>query len=161
MPELHISVEEPIERDSKKEASFTLYRSNDETVRTVMSMTGVISGRGNSTRDYMPKKPYKFKLNEKTSLLGLESKKDWILLANFADKTLIRNYLVNRLAQEVESPFAPSSRFVEVYLNSVHQGDYMLTDREVSISTLSDGDEHPQAITSGYVLEIDQRAPAK
>lgn len=161
LPQLHIEVEEPIERHEKKQAAMTLYRDHDATTKTVMNMKGAISGRGNSTREYMPKKPYKFKLSEKTSLLGLPAKKDWILLANFADKSLIRNYLVNWLAQKIESPFAPSSRFVEVYINEVYQWNYMLTDREVDINKLKDGNEDPRAITSWYVLEIDQRAPAK
>lgn len=49
-----------------------------------------IRGRGNSTWNF-PKKPYKIKLNKKAGLLGMNESKQWILLANYADKSLIRN----------------------------------------------------------------------
>lgn len=60
----------------------------------------------------------------------------------------MRTYLVNYLAQKIDSPFAPSSRFVDLYLNDVYQGNYMLTDREVTINKLKDGNEDVRAITS-------------
>ena len=50
-----------------------------------------IRGRGNSTWDIHPKKPYRLKLTDKQSLLGMPSSKDWVLLANYSDKTLLRN----------------------------------------------------------------------
>ena len=49
-----------------------------------------IRGRGNSTWG-MPKKPYRLKLDESTSILGLLPEKDWVLLANYIDPTLMLN----------------------------------------------------------------------
>lgn len=50
-----------------------------------------IRGRGNSTWG-MAKKPYRIKFDSKTRLLNLNAKaKSWVLLANYADKTLMRN----------------------------------------------------------------------
>ncbi|MBE6541958.1 MAG: hypothetical protein E7672_05880, partial [Ruminococcaceae bacterium] len=51
-----------------------------------------IKGRGNSTWGW-PKKPYKLKFETKTSVLGMEEAKKWILLSNYADYSLIRNYV--------------------------------------------------------------------
>ena len=45
-------------------------------------------GRGNSIVD-MPKSLYKIKFNKKSGLF--ESSKQWVLLANYADKSLVRN----------------------------------------------------------------------
>ena len=43
-----------------------------------------IKGRGNTTWA-LPKKPYKIKFDEKTSLLGEPADKEWVLLANYTD----------------------------------------------------------------------------
>ena len=49
-----------------------------------------IRGRGNSTWNY-PKKPYALRLPEKHAVLGMPGHKRWILLANWKDRTLMRN----------------------------------------------------------------------
>ena len=48
--------------------------------------------RGNSTFA-ADKKPFKIKFDSKQSLFGLDKAKDWVLLANYYDKSNIRNYL--------------------------------------------------------------------
>lgn len=157
LPELYISIETEItDKKTKHDAKFNLYYNIDSNQKKILSMKWTISGRWNSTRE-MPKKPYKIKLNEETSLLWLAAKKDRILLANYADKSLIRNYLVDRLGKKMDAPFIPSARFIELYINGKYQWNYLLTDREVAINTLKDGEEDPIAITSGRVMEIDQR----
>jgi hypothetical protein len=57
-----------------------------------------IRGRGNSTWD-MPKKPYRIKLDKKAPLLGMPENKNWVLLANYADKSLMRNELAFELSK--------------------------------------------------------------
>ena len=49
-----------------------------------------IKGRGNSTWQY-PKKPYKIKLDSKIPMFGEAPDKEWVLLANYLDKSLLRN----------------------------------------------------------------------
>ena len=49
-----------------------------------------IRGRGNSTWSYS-KKPYNIKLNTKKAILGMPKHKRWCLLANYIDRTLMRN----------------------------------------------------------------------
>ena len=53
-----------------------------------------IRGRGNSSWEY-PKKPYKIKFDSRTSLLGMAKAKDYVLLAEYNDKSLIRNYMAH------------------------------------------------------------------
>lgn len=55
--------------------------------------------RGNSTRE-PAKKAWKIKFFQKQSLFDLPKAKDWVLLANYFDKTNIRNYLAYRLANK-------------------------------------------------------------
>ena len=57
-----------------------------------------IRGRGNSTWN-MQKKPYRIKFKQKEKFLGqgYAKAKKWTLLANAADKTLMRNALTSAL----------------------------------------------------------------
>ena len=82
-----------------------------------------IKGRGNSTWSY-PKKPYKIKLKAKEDLLGHGKSKRYVLLANWMDRTLLRNDVSFELARKTSLPWTPSGEFVELYLNGVHQGNY-------------------------------------
>lgn len=85
--------------------------------------------RGNSTKD-PEKKPYKIKFDEKESLFGLTAAKEWVLLANYYDKTNIRNFLAYRTASKLNSfDFQPSYIFVDLYLNNEYHGLYMLSEQ--------------------------------
>ena len=90
-----------------------------------------IKGRGNTTWNWA-KKPYKLKLEKKASLLGLGTadSKHWVLLANFMDKTMMRN----RVAMEISSmmtnlAWTPQSTPVELYIDGVHRGNYLLIEQ--------------------------------
>ena len=84
--------------------------------------TGRIRGRGNSTWLWYPKKPYRMKLDEKASILGLDEEKDWVLLANYRDPTHLMNTFTFAAGQELGLPYTNHSRFVEVTLNGEYIG---------------------------------------
>lgn len=94
--------------------------------------------RGNSSFNSSDKKPYGFKtiakpLEEggkkvKVSLLGLGKDNDWVLLAPFADKTMIRDVLTFELGRPYLD-WVPSSRHVEVVVDGKYYGIYILTER--------------------------------
>jgi hypothetical protein len=72
-----------------------------------------IKGHGNSTWTF-PKKPYKFKLDKKEPLLGEPEDKEWILLANYTDKTQIRNetaFFMGRSARLTGRPTVVSRNY--------------------------------------------------
>ncbi len=122
-----------------------------------------IRGRGNSTWYLHPKKPYKIKLLTKTSLMGMPADKEWVLLANYSDKTLLRNTIAMELSNRFGLPYAPRSRAVEVFLNGEYEGAYQLMENikistsRVNIPKLTSADIAGDAVTGGYLLEIDQR----
>ena len=91
--------------------------------------TGRIRGRGNSTWLWYPKKPYRMKLDEKASILGLAEEKDWVLLANYRDPTHLMNTFVFTAGNELGLPYTNHSRFVEVTLNGEYIGLYQLTEQ--------------------------------
>ncbi|MBR3619744.1 MAG: CotH kinase family protein [Bacteroidaceae bacterium] len=90
---------------------------------------GRIRGRGNSSWLYYKKKPYKFKLDEKSKLLGLEKAKNWNLLSNYRDVTDMMNVFAFETAHWMGMPHTNHTRFVEVFLNGEYIGVYQLTEK--------------------------------
>lgn len=91
-----------------------------------------IRGRGNSTWG-MPKQPYKIKLDEKAPVFGMRSDKDWCLMANYADKTLLRNTLGQEVSRVCGMQWVPETRNVDLYMNGRYVGSYDFTEhKEVS-----------------------------
>lgn len=115
--------------------------------------------RGNSTSEAV-KKPFKIKFDNKQSLFGLESAKEWVLLANYFDKTNIRNYLAYKTANKLSNlDFQPSSIFVDVYINNDYQGLYMLCEQiEANKGRVDIEDNLSPTGISSFLLEVDGRA---
>lgn len=88
-----------------------------------------IRGRGNSTWSF-PKKPYKVKLKEKASIFGMGADKEWALLANYSDRTLMRNILAMKLSETCGFSWTPHMYSVHVYLNNKYQGVYTLCEHK-------------------------------
>lgn len=109
-----------------------------------------IKGRGNSTWK-LPKKPYKLKFDSKTSLLGEPKDKEWVLLANYTDKSNLRNATAFFIGDELTAlEWTPCTHFVELMLNGVYKGTYQLSE-QVKIA-----DERVNVSDDGYLLEVDQ-----
>jgi hypothetical protein len=121
-----------------------------------------IRGRGNSTWGW-PKKPWKIKLDEKASLLGMPADKEWALLANYSDRTLVRNIVAMRLSEICGFSWTPRMRSVEVYLNGGYQGVYTLCEHKkvssdrVDIDLVGEADNEGEAVTGGYYFEIEEQ----
>jgi len=108
-----------------------------------------IRGRGNFTWT-LDKKPYQFKFESSTPILGMQSAKTWILLANHADPSLLRNKVAYDLAAAFGLPGTPDSRFVDLTINGEYLGSYLLTEKvEVKKNRLELADP------GGILLELD------
>ena len=111
---------------------------------------GRIRGRGNSTWYWYPKKPYRIKLDEKASILGLDADKDWVLLANYRDPTHLMNTFVFEMGRGLGIPFTNHSRYVELTLNGEYVGLYLLTEQvEVGKSRVNINSK------KGWLLSLD------
>ncbi|WP_244931917.1 CotH kinase family protein [Nocardioides sp. W7] len=130
------------------------------------ALPGTVQGsrfriRGNSTSWIQDKLPYKVKLDQKVSLLGLPKAKDWVLLANFFDRSLLRNNVAFETARRVEMPWAPRLADVELWLNGSYAGVYQLGESietgpdRVDIDVDPDGADAAAAANGGYLLEAD------
>lgn len=108
-----------------------------------------IKGRGHSTWFVHPKKPYQLKFENKAEVFGMPADKKWILLAEYSDKTLIRNKLAYEMGKLSYLDWTPQSVFSEVFLNDEYNGTYLVTQKvEAGSNRVNIGDD-------GYLLEID------
>ncbi len=118
-----------------------------EDVDTIVS----IKGRGNSTWNKYPKKPYRLKFEKKKSLCGLHKAKNYVLLANYIDPTEIQNALAMKVAHLLENPYSNDMIPVNVVLNGVYRGSYMLSQKiGFNAGSIDDYDE-----TQSILWELD------
>ena len=114
----------------------------------------------------LPQKPYGIETrdasgnNLNVSLLGMPEENDWILLANYNDKTFMRNVLAFDLFRKM-GHYAPRTQLVEVVVNNNYQGVYILTEKikqdkgRVDIAKLTDQDISGDNLSGGYLFKID------
>ena len=108
-----------------------------------------IRGRGNSTWEF-PKKPFQMKLDDKAEFLGMPNDKKWLFLAEYADKTMLRNKIAYEMGYISNLDWTPQARFAEVFINGEYNGTYNVTQKvEESNNRVALGD-------TGYLLELDQ-----
>ena len=88
-----------------------------------------LKGRGNGTWTETNKKPYALKLNSKAKILGMHKQKRWCLLANYKDRTLLRNDAALWLSRHTHMPYTVSGRYVELVWNGNHMGNYYLCEQ--------------------------------
>lgn len=115
-----------------------------------------IKGRGNTSWGF-PKKPYALKLDKKAEILGMKKHKRWCLLANWADRSLIRNAVGFELARQTALDWTPSGQYVELILNGQHQGNYYLCEQikiDENRVNVSDPDD-VTTVDRGYLFELD------
>lgn len=131
--------------------------------------------RGNSTKKY-PKKPFAIKLNEKANLLDIMpdggKHKRWCLLANWSDHSLMRNALAMAMANrtidawksagaEQGLAWNPSGKNVELVIDGVHVGNYLLCEQiKISGDRLDIMDPYedvtdPTIENCGFLMEFD------
>ena len=139
---------------------------------TFFTDTLKIRGRGNGSWDVsndIPyggviwrKLPYRLKLAHKTNLLGMPAKaKNWVLLNNLSDKTLIRNMVAFEASRRMGMDFTPAARLVDVMYNGELKGTYQLADKievgknRINIKSIDPDDNEEPKVTGGYLIEID------
>lgn len=145
--------------DYVKYASAKLYSSGS---LSSLGTTG-IKGRGNTTWGYV-KKPYTIKLEKGKEILGMPKDKRWNLLANWMDRTDMRNDIALQLARV--SPgldWTSRGKFVELILNGKHVGNYYLCEHikiaedRVNITAIDEDAAKVGSVdlTGGYLMEFD------
>ncbi len=143
-----------IDRELTTEMTFSLDCTGAKGYESIGVVSGTIRGRGNSTWKW-DKKPYKIKLDEKESLLGMDDNRDWILLANYADKSLIRNTLAYEMGRVLTNiTWSPHSYPVDLFVNGQYRGVYSLGEHMEVANGRVDIEEGSTDPDTDYLLEI-------
>lgn len=156
LPSLSISLNgitlDEINNSSKdikyKQNTLTLNTKNNE--KQNFTDTDVeIKGRGNFTWK-LPKRGYQIKLSSKKNVLGMGKAKTWILLANYADSSLLRNKITSDLAQELGLAYTGECAYVDLWVDGNYQGNYLLIEKvQVDKNRVNLSDEN------GIIAELD------
>lgn len=112
------------------------------------SARGAIKGRGNYTWNY-PKKPYKIKFDERQSIFGFPENRDWVLLADHCDKSLMRTAYMCELSYALDMKYPLRYRHVKLYVNREYRGIYILIDQ------VENKEYRVEVEEDGYVFEND------
>lgn len=92
-----------------------------------------VRGHGNTTwtTRELYKRPYLLNLEEAKSLLGMNSARKWILVANTSDKTFLRNHYGYWLSKNIwkKCGKTPEAKDVFLFLNGKFNGIYSLTEK--------------------------------
>lgn len=172
LPVLRISTRDAAPIVSKEvyvDATYLLF--NPQLSGQDVTLNGKIRGRGNSTWG-QPKNPYKVQLTNDaqyaaiSDVLGMKKNRNWVLLADYFDRSLMRNRLALSLASSsVFSDglkWSPSGQHIEVYLNDAYVGVYLLSEdiridpARLNIKKMS-ASASVNEIDGGYIVEVDSR----
>ncbi len=123
--------------------------------------------RGSSSQMF-PKKSYGLEtrgpntqVDSNVSLLGMPVEHDWILSANYSDKSFCRNVLAYKLANDM-GHYAVRTRFVDVVINGTYKGIYILMEsikrdgNRVDIKKLYTTESSYPDVSGGYIVKIDK-----
>ena len=84
-----------------------------------------IRGRGNSTWSDVSKRPYKFKLSNKADLFGMGKSKEWALMANYYDDSIIHNRITYWLGKQIGMPYNMEGVPVDVVMQGAGDPVYL------------------------------------
>ncbi|NLA16127.1 MAG: spore coat protein CotH [Bacteroidales bacterium] len=150
LPHIYIAIEngEPMETRDKKRELNAVVRVEGKKKYASYEGACTIRGRGNSTWG-MPKQPYRIKLKEAASLMGLPAYKDWVLLNEYLDGSMLYNSIPFKAGQLLGIPYTNTMVPVELTINGEYRGVYAFTEhKEVGEGRIDVGD-------GGLLLELD------
>ena len=132
LPTVYIDTEsgsfEQIDEDKtyNEGAIFTLVSEEGEA--EYASMFAEVSSRGNHTFQF-DKKSYQVTLKQDCNLLNMGESPTWILLCNSFDLSNLRNKITYDMAVNAGMEGSPKSEYVDVYLNNIYHGTYLLCEK--------------------------------
>lgn len=149
IPHIHVDIENNREVVEKKTELKAVIRIEGKGKYDDFEGSSTIRGRGNSTWG-MPKKPYRLTLDKKTSLMGLAAFKDWVLLNEYLDGSMLYNAIPYKAGQLLNIPYTNTIIPVELTINGEYRGIYAFTEhKEVGKGRIDIGDD-------GLLFELDE-----
>ena len=154
---------EPYDKVNEITSSFAIIYADGTKIQ---EETGTTRLRGNASKSF-PKKPYRIKFDEShrmfrnSDMRSPAKAKKWTLINNYGDKSLMRNLVAFEIARRMGQAYVPWSKPVDVIVNGEYKGCYQLTDQisvdrnRVDITEMEPTDIEGEALTGGYLLELD------
>lgn len=130
---------------------------------TGQNLVAKVKVRGNWTTTY-DKKPLRIKFDKKQAMFGLNDgaeMKNWVLLAEYKDASMLRNKVALTMASEIlekDGLYASDACLVEVKINGNYWGVYLLAEQqEVKKDRvhIAEAEEDYMGVDIGYFLEYD------
>lgn len=161
LPTLYISTEDKREIINKTDwiPSTFSFISEDQN----LELSASVKGRGNASWNYFPKRSYTIKLDKKNSIGDLPKSKRWVIVSNYNDKTLLRNWFASYMDNTVfgrDGDWDPSYIHVDCILNGEYIGSYTLTeqiridDNRIIIPDITEVADYKDG---GFILEANFR----
>jgi len=141
----------------------TISLVNIDGTKMLDSVAGEVKVRGNWTTNY-EKKPLRIKFDKPQDMLRLNDGnkfKNWLLLAEYKDASMLRNKTALSIARDLmqrDGHYVADAEFVEVFINGEYWGVYLLTEMQqvnperVNITDLASG---YTGTDIGYFMELD------
>lgn len=130
---------------------------------TLSDIESQVKVRGNWTTNY-DKKPLRLKFMEKQNLLGLNDgaeTKNWVLIAEYKDTSMLRNKTALAMAREIlgqDALYVADACFVEVEINGEYWGVYLLTEyQQINENrvAITEAEKGYEGTDIGYFMEFD------
>ena len=161
LAELYIVSDDPtnegrdyVDESKSNETTGTVTLISEDGTVTYEGDLSQIKARGNSTFAHFDKKAYQIKLDPKGDLLDNgESVKTWVLLANYADATMMHDKLIKDLAAEMDMDYVAGCDWVNLYYDGEYRGVYLLSEKNSVGSTsidITDMEEAYEDLNPGY-----------
>ena len=167
LPVLYVNTENGVDITSKEEylqGSYYLDAMGLEGYESIGSAESPLAlqirGRGTATWKEI-KKPFRLKLDKKASLLGMKKSKHFVLLANAQEVQCRFDLLGFELSRRLGMAWTPTMKPIELVINGDYRGLYYLCENirvdadRVNIVEQADGETDPEAVTGGWLIEID------
>lgn len=158
-PAIHIDTEGSAPIVSKEEyLNCYITVSNTAEGYAMEGALGQVRGRGN-TSFQVDKCSYKIKFDERTDLFGMGDARDWALISNHFDLSVVRNYIAYAVASKFETQrFASKNQFIDLYVNGEYRGVYLVCEQVEVQENRVNITEGSTEVDTGYLIELDSRA---
>jgi hypothetical protein len=163
IPVLSITTEGEVEVVSREEytkASADLSAFSEELSFENRSVSLRCRGNFSYYGKGVQKKSYRLKFDEKVNLLGIGqgASRNWVLLANWSDRSLLRNTAAFAMASCLRFSFTSSTTFVHLFVNGEDLGIYQLCEHPTLNKSRISLSQDSLQVDSDYLLELDNRA---
>lgn len=161
-----------MDKVNKIKTNIDVYDEGNHPAFHITDYSATLKGTGSTSWDF-PKKGYNINLVKKQELLGMPKHKQWCIIANYRDKTLVRNSFASWMGEELFNSFwSPSYKHVDVIMNGDYLGNYVFAEtiridkNRVNIPDIQDVEadiakgEQLTLDDGGFIMEVYYRLDA-